>query len=136
MATPVQPELRGLRIDREKKKSKEPSRWATRWIVGGIVLFLLLGALRLLYGWYNSATEVETVRVHAVAAGGGAADSGPVILNATGYIIAAHKIELASKVVGKVLWIGVEKGDHVRRDQVLVRLEDEGREPVARRCRR
>jgi len=31
-----------------------------------------------------------------------------VVLNATGYIIAAHKIQVASKVVGKVAWIGVE----------------------------
>jgi HlyD family secretion protein len=125
MGTPVQPELRGLRIDREKKSSKEPSKWATRWIVSGIVLLLLLGAARLVYGWLNSATEVETVRVRAVASSGGSAESGPVILNATGYVIAAHKIELAAKVVGKVLWIGVEKGDHVRQGQVLVRLEDD-----------
>ena len=34
-----------------------------------------------------------------------------VVLNATGYIVAAHKIELAAKVVGKVKWIGVDKGD-------------------------
>ena len=36
-----------------------------------------------------------------------------------------HKIEVASKVVGRVAWIGVEKGDKVRRGQVLVRLEDD-----------
>ena len=48
-----------------------------------------------------------------------------MILNATGYIVAAHRIELASKVVGKVAWIGVDKGDHVQQGQVLVRLEDE-----------
>ena len=32
--------------------------------------------------------------------------AGDVILNATGYIIAAHKIEVAAKVVGKVAWLG------------------------------
>ncbi len=47
------------------------------------------------------------------------------MLNATGYIVAAHKIELASKVVGKVKWIGVEKADKVKQGQVLVRLEDD-----------
>ena len=50
---------------------------------------------------------------------------GDVILNATGYIVAAHKIELAAKVVGKVAWIGVEKADMVKKDQELVRLEDD-----------
>jgi len=124
MSTTGQPELRSLRIDREKKRSGEPSKWATRWIISGVLLLVMLGGARFVYAWFTAAREVETVRVHAEAASGGAADS-PVILNATGYIIAAHKIELASKVVGKVAWIGVEKGDHVQEGQVLVRLEDD-----------
>ncbi len=45
-------------------------------------------------------------------------------MNAAGYIVAHHKIQLTAKVVGKVAWIGVEKGDLVREGQVLVRLED------------
>ena len=35
------------------------------------------------------------------------------MLNATGYVVAAHKIELASKVVGRVAWVGVEMGDKI-----------------------
>ena len=48
-----------------------------------------------------------------------------MVLNATGYIVAAHKIEVAAKVVGKVKWIGVDKGDRVKEGEVLVRLEDD-----------
>jgi HlyD family secretion protein len=48
-----------------------------------------------------------------------------VVLNATGYIVAAHKIQVAAKVVGKVKWIGVDKGDHVREGEIMVRLEDD-----------
>jgi HlyD family secretion protein len=48
-----------------------------------------------------------------------------VVLNATGYIVAHHEIEVASKVVGRVAWIGVEKGDPVKEGQIVVRLEDE-----------
>jgi HlyD family secretion protein len=119
----MESELKDLRIDRSKRRSDEPSPWAVRWIVAGIAIFALLGLARFIYGKMNAATEVEIVRVHAaapVANGGGA-----VILNATGYIIAAHKIELASKVVGKVSSINVEKGDKVKAGQVLVRLEDD-----------
>src|SRR4051812_5637239 len=47
------------------------------------------------------------------------------MLNATGYVMAAHKIELASKVVGRVAWVGVEMGDKIKKDDVLVRLEDD-----------
>ncbi len=124
MATSTQSDLGGLRIDRNRKTAPAPSSWASRWIIGGVVLFVLLGAGRFIYSRLNAATEVQTFRVRA-AAGGDDAASGAIVLNATGYIIAAHKIELASKVVGKVAWIGVEKGDHVKKDQVLVRLEDD-----------
>lgn len=119
-----QSELKSLRIDRAKKRTPEPSRWATRWIVGGVLVFLLLGAARLIYARLNAAVEVQTTRVHALSSSTGGRDS-TVILNATGYIVAAHKIELASKVVGKVAWIGVEMGDHVQAGQILVRLEDD-----------
>jgi HlyD family secretion protein len=115
-------ELKSLQIDRSKKR-QDASPWATRWIIIGVALFLVLGASRFIYGKLNEATEVEMIRVPSPSTESGG--EGNVILNATGYIIAAHRIELASKVVGKVSWIGVEKGDHVRQGQMLVRLEDD-----------
>jgi HlyD family secretion protein len=116
-------ELKSLRIDRSKRSQTEPSRWATRWIIGGVLLFLLLGAGRYLNGVLNAATEVEIARVATPAPTG--STGGDVILNATGYIVAAHKIQVASKVLGRVAWIGVDKGDKVKEGQVIVRLEDE-----------
>jgi HlyD family secretion protein len=115
-------ELKSLRIDRTKRRS-EPSPWAARFIIAGILLFVLLGAARFIYARLNAATPVDIVRVRATSALPGG--EGNVILNATGYIVAAHKIELAAKVVGKVAWIGVDKADKVKAGQVLVRLEDD-----------
>jgi len=121
----METELKSLRIDRSAKRSSgEPSAWATQWIVGGIVLLILLGAGRFVYGRLNAATEVETVRVKS-AASASSQPGNTVILNATGYIIAAHKIQVASKVLGRVAWIGVEKGYKVREGQTIVRLEDD-----------
>ncbi len=119
----MEAELHSLKIDRSRKKPAG-SRWATWWILIGIAILISLGAGRLVYGMLNRATEVEVVRVRA-STPGDAARGGDVVLNATGYIVAAHKIELAAKVIGKVAWIGVEKGDHVKEGQELVRLEDE-----------
>ena len=116
-------ELKSLQIDRNSKHRDNGPRWARWWILTGIVVVLLLGAGRFAYERLNAATEVETVRVRANFSA--AAAAGDVVLNATGYIVAAHKIELASKVVGKVAWIGVDKGDKVKQGQVLVRLEDD-----------
>src|SRR6187455_363877 len=115
-------ELKNLRIDRSKRRSTEPSKWATRWIVIGVLTILLLGAWRLASEKLNSAPVVEVQRVQVLRAG--SAPQG-VVLNATGYIVAAHKIQVAAKVVGKVKWIGVDKGDRVKEGDVLVRLEDD-----------
>src|SRR6185295_18573270 len=120
----METELSSLQIDRSNKREPAPSPWAVRWIIGGILLFLLLGAARFAFNqWQASAPVVEVVRVRAVSTGGAAGSS--VILNATGYIVAHHKIEVASKVVGRVAWIGVEKGDKVKQGQEIVRLEND-----------
>ena len=114
-------ELAGLKIDRNKRGREGPAAWAKWWILVGILLFIGLGVWR--YGFAGAGVrEVDTYRV-AVETLGGSKDR--VILNAAGYIVAHHKIEVASKVVGRVRWIGVEKGDYVEQDEVLVRLEDD-----------
>jgi HlyD family secretion protein len=114
-------ELKNLRIDRTRRR-EGGSRWAKIWIVCGILLFLGLGAWRVLSNALDKTPEVTVQRVTTVSAA--SAPEG-VILNATGYIVAAHKIQVAAKVVGKVKWIGVEKGDRVKEGDVLVRLEDD-----------
>lgn len=123
----MEKDLRSLTIDKSLKSQPRESSWATKWIVGGILLFLLLGAARYFYESVNREIEVSTLRVTAAQMGDGkgGAPEGSIILNATGYIVAHHKIQLASKVVGKVAWIGVEKGDKVREGQIIVRLEDD-----------
>ena len=119
----MQQDLKSLRIDKSLKAGGGPT-WAGRWIVAGIGLFVLLGAAAMLLKG-PQPIPVRTARAIRAGseAGGGASED--VVLNATGYIVAHHKIQLASKVVGKVAWIGVEKGDRVRQGQVIVRLEDD-----------
>ncbi len=124
----MQPDLNSLRIDKSlKNSSQQPSvaRWAKWWIIGGVLVFLLLGAARFVYNWANAATEVEVGRVSNNNGGAANSPAGAVILSASGYIVAHHKIQVASKVVGKVAWIGVEKGDRVKEGQVITRLEDD-----------
>jgi HlyD family secretion protein len=114
-------ELQKLRIDKDQKAHRhQKPKWP--WLVGSLLVTVLL-----LLGWheYSAAAEpvVQTMRV--VVPEGAVTDADLVMLNATGYVIAAHKIELASKVIGRVAWVGVEMGDKITRGQVLVRLEDE-----------
>ena len=117
----MQDELEKLRIDKSHKARRdEPARWP--WVA--LVLLLLIGGFAL-WQWRTvaAAPVVETIRVRVPE--GAANDADLVMLNATGYVMAAHKIELASKVVGRVAWVGVEMGDKIAKDQVLVRLEDD-----------
>jgi HlyD family secretion protein len=119
-------DLQSLRIDRSQRGDKggEPPLWAQRYILIGIAVVVLLGVVALAYRAFSSSIpEVEVVRATAQTSGNDAA--GATVLSATGYIVAHHKIEANSKVTGRVAWIGVEKGDHVKEGQVLVRLEDQ-----------
>jgi HlyD family secretion protein len=115
--------LRNLRIDRGQQPGGEgePPVWARRYIVIGITLVVVLGITSLAYHLLASgAPEVEVARAAAESS-----DVGGIVLSASGYIVAHHKISVNSKVTGRVAWIGVEKGDKVKEGQVLVRLEDE-----------
>jgi HlyD family secretion protein len=116
-------DLQSLRIDRSARAGGEgePPVWARRYILVGIAVLVVLGLAALAYRVFShDAPEVEVVRASAPSS-----EIGGVVLSASGYIVAHHKINLNSKVTGRVKWIGVEKGDHVKEGQVLVRLEDD-----------
>jgi HlyD family secretion protein len=113
-------DLQGLRIDRSAS-SGDPPPWARRYILIGVAVVALFSVGALAYRLLSpNAAEVEVVR--AAAENG---EVGGVVLTASGYIVPHHKINVNSKVTGRVAWIGVEKGDKVKEGQVLVRLEDE-----------
>jgi HlyD family secretion protein len=116
-------ELQGLRIDRSSRSGDggEPPAWARRYIIIGITAVVLLSLSALTYRLLSpDVPEVEVARAAAESS-----DVGGIVLSATGYIVAHHKITVNSKVTGRVAWIGVEKGDKVKEGQVLVRLEEE-----------
>src|SRR5271170_7263180 len=116
-------DLQSLRIDRSARAGSEgePPVWARRYILIGIGLLVVLGVAAMAYRLFShDAPEVEVVRASAQSS-----DVGGVVLSASGDIVAHHKINLNSKVTGRVKWIGVEKGDQVKEGQILVRLEDD-----------
>src|SRR5256886_2020200 len=118
-------DLQSLRIDRSVKSGgtggPETPVWARRYIIIGISVVVLLSLSALLYRLFASdVPEVEIARAAAENS-----DIGGIVLSASGYIVAHHKINVNSKVSGRVAWIGVEKGDKVKEGQILVRLENQ-----------
>lgn len=114
-------ELKSLKIDRSNSANSASSKWSTRFILIGISVVILLSLMMLAYRAFSpAAREVEVTRAVAETSA-----SSSILLNAAGYIVAHHKINVNSKVTGRIAWIGVEKGDKVKEGQVLVRLEDQ-----------
>jgi HlyD family secretion protein len=110
-------ELQKLKIDKSKRVEVRSGSRGTILMV--IILLLAAGvaAAVMLYK-PNQAPAVQVIRPRLESSAQSA------VLVATGYVVAHHKIQVGSKIAGRVSWIGVEKGDKVRRDQVVVRLED------------
>lgn len=107
------PSLDRLRIDRNSSETPR-RRWAL-WLGLAIVLVVaIVFAARAL------RPKIATVRLFSIAP---ATAQGRVMLSADGHIIAHHTIYVNSKITGKIAWIGVHKGQQVRKGQVLVRLE-------------
>ena len=112
--------LRSLKIDRAPAPSPGNRNRSPKLLLLGIAVLIALAAFAYLFLFSTTKTiSAATVRVEAAGASSGAS-----ILSTTGYVVAHHKIAVGAKVMGRVAWIGVEKGDLVQAGQVLVRLED------------
>jgi HlyD family secretion protein len=113
----ISSELNKLRIDRSQRGDNRRSSGG-KWVVVVLILALVgAGAAYALLG-RPKAVVVDTIRPRLESSADAA------VLVATGYVVAHHKIQVGSKIAGRVAWIGVDKGDRVAKDQVVVRLED------------
>jgi HlyD family secretion protein len=112
--------LRSLKIDRPEIPVRAAGTRTPKLVLLGVAALIALLAFAYLF-IFSSAKPISVARVGVETAG---ASSGESVLTASGYVVAHHKIAVGAKVMGRVAWIGVEKGDTVTEGQVLVRLED------------
>lgn len=111
--------LRSLKIDRGPAPSPAKPRSPKLLLVGMAALLALLA-----FGYIFLFSTAKAISVAPVKTETSGASSGESVLSASGYVVAHHKIAVGAKVMGRVSWIGVEKGDLVQEGQILVRLED------------
>jgi len=116
-------DLGDLRIDRFARHPDNSRHSPLGWAMAALATGVLTGCGYVLYAKLIPSQEVQVVRLRAAESSTAVQDN--IVLSATGYVIAAHKIDVASKVMGRAAWVGVEKGDVIRQGQVLVRLEDD-----------
>jgi HlyD family secretion protein len=112
--------LKSLRIDRTTRTAPGASNRSPKKLLLGLAVLVALAAVA--YAYFSASPK--TVAVAEVQTESGTA-AGGTALTVSGYVVAHHKIAVGAKVMGRVAWIGVEKGDRVEQGQTLVRLEDQ-----------
>ncbi len=112
-------ELNKLRIDKSQRSEAKEGSGKGKWVALLLLVVLIAGSIGG-YAYLNRRQQVTVDVVHPRME----ASSDSAVLVASGYVVAHHKIEVGSKISGRVAWIGVEKGDHVDKDQIVVKLED------------
>jgi HlyD family secretion protein len=112
--------LRSLKIDRATAAPPSPRTRPPKLLLLAISVLVVLAAM----GYFYFFSSPKTISVAEVKLESGGSSPGDTVLSVSGYVVAHHKIAVGAKVMGRVAWIGVEKGDKVQQGQVLVRLED------------
>ena len=112
--------LRSLKIDRGRDVVAPARNGTPKLLLLGLSALVVLAAI----GYFYFSSAPKTVSAGEVKLENNGSSQGDTVLSASGYVVAHHKIAVGAKVMGRVAWIGVEKGDRVQQGQVLVRLED------------
>ncbi len=105
-----------LRMDRAIAAYGAPPRRRRPW--GWILLIVAAIAAAGAYFYYPFPQAVQTTQVVSAWP-----SEQYVVLNSTGYVVARRKAAVASKATGRVEWLGVSEGDHVKEGAVVARLE-------------
>jgi RND family efflux transporter MFP subunit len=112
-------DLSKLKIDKSKvvirpRKMRKLIYWTL-----GVIAILILGLL------YAKGVFTPSVQVQVATVSQFYPSQAFTMLNASGYVVAQRKSALASKVTGRLIWLGVEEGSTVKKDQVVARLENQ-----------
>ncbi len=121
-------DLSRLKIEKARTAST-PARKRKVWRYVAAAFALLLVILLYITGLLRPATEVQVASVVQVYP-----SQGLTLLNASGYVVAQRKSALASKVTGRLVWLGVEEGSRIKKGEVIARLESEDVEAAERQA--
>jgi len=112
-------DLSKLKIDKSKVGFHPRKRKKLVYWVLAIVSIPVLGILYV-KGIFTPPVQVEVVTVSQIYP-----SQAFTVLNASGYVVAQRKSALASKVTGRLVWLGVKEGSRIKKDEVVARLENQ-----------
>jgi RND family efflux transporter MFP subunit len=84
------------------------------------VVFIIVVGLIAAFYFKGKAIEVEAVNISQIYP-----SQTFTLLNASGYVVAQRKAAVASKTTGRIISISVEEGNHVKKGDIIARLENE-----------
>jgi HlyD family secretion protein len=113
------PDLSKLSIDRGSKPfaPRRGRRWLNKWTIG-LAVVLVIAAL-VAYRGATAPAAVETATVTMAYP-----TQAVTVLNATGRVSAWRKAAVSTKATGRLEWLGVQEGSHVKKGEVIARLEN------------
>lgn len=114
-------DLSSLRIDRSSQGPQAPrkSRSFGKFVVWSLAIAALAAAGLFLRDIFNPGIEVQLA-----TASMSSPSQANAVLTASGYVVARRKAAVASKGTGRLVYLGVDEGDKVKKGQVIARLED------------
>ncbi|HYM19480.1 MAG TPA: efflux RND transporter periplasmic adaptor subunit [Candidatus Kapabacteria bacterium] len=120
---PQQTDLNALRIKRDTPavssngSSRQPKGRKGLWYAVAVIVVL---ALLFVFGrgLMSSPIQVQEGVVQNVFA-----SQANSVLTASGYVVASRKAAVSSKGTGRLIFLGVEEGSHVKKGDVIGRLE-------------
>jgi len=114
-------DLSSLKIDRTRQNvNPEQKGKLIKMIIGGISIVIILIVIVLLFRSYTSPT-IEVKMTYAALQSSAQSSA---VLAASGYVVAQRKAAVASKGMGRLVYLGVVEGDKVSVNQIIARLED------------
>ena len=115
----VDNDLSKLRIDKERISQRQGKKKRYSLL---LVALLLICLLIILYfkGVLKPAVEVQVTAVQIIYPA-----QTFTLLNASGYVVAQRKAAVASKITGRLVFLGVEEGNRVKKGEVIARLEND-----------
>ena len=112
-------DISALRIRRDAGPPGKTNRRNRGWIIVAVILVLasVTGYILVVTGATDPEVGVSTV----VRSGNNRTQS---MLTASGYVVAQREAAVASKGTGRLVYLGVEEGDRVIKEQIIARLEN------------
>jgi HlyD family secretion protein len=124
MSDQLSQDLKSLKIDRSRKAGGQSRK---KWLfvaMIAIVALLVAAAVAFMPDAHISMLSANSREVDVVMVSRQTAPAGSVVLTAGGYIIPRVRVEVSSKISGRVEDLYVDKGDIVKTGQVLARLDN------------